>query len=165
MTGRCNICGWSDRFLRLERGREGTVCRNCGSSSRNRAVAWVLGRVLDEDQAVFRWKYRTSAPMLESSARGALAMYFRKKFDYYGTEYDPKKIAAGNQPRMKLETSADPNVLSFQFTGGSNMKETDQHMHSAQITFVDADHIKGSWSSVKEGKNTGNASFDLVRKK
>ncbi len=99
MTGRCNICGWSDRFLRLERGREGTVCRNCGSSSRNRAVAWVLGRVLDEDQAVFRWKYRTSAPMLESSARGALAMYFRKKFDYYGTEYDPKKIAAGNQPR------------------------------------------------------------------
>ena len=99
MTGRCNICGWSDRFLRLERGREGTVCRNCGSSSRNRAVAWVLGRVLGEDQAVFRWKYRTSMPMLESSARGALAMYFRKKFDYYGTEYDPKKIAAGNQPR------------------------------------------------------------------
>lgn len=99
MTGRCNICGWSDRFLRLDRGREGTVCRNCGSSSRNRAVAFALSCVLDENQPVFRWQYRTSARMLESSARGALAMYFRRKFDYYGTEFDPERIAAGDQPR------------------------------------------------------------------
>jgi SAM-dependent methyltransferase len=99
MTGRCNICGWHDRFLRLDRGREGTVCRNCGSTSRNRAVAFVLARVLDENQAVFRWQYRTSTRMLESSARGALAMYFRLKFDYYGTEFDPAKIAAGTHPR------------------------------------------------------------------
>ena len=112
MTGRCNICGWSDRFLRLDRGREGTVCRNCGSTSRNRAVAYVLGRVLDEDQAVFRWKYRLSTPVLESSARGALAMYFRMKFDYYGTEFDPAQIAAGMHPRdyadfQKLHYDAD----------------------------------------------------------
>jgi SAM-dependent methyltransferase len=99
MTGRCNICGWSDRFLRLDRGREGTVCRNCGSSSRNRAVAFVLARVLDEDQPVFRWTYRLKTRMLESSARGALAMYFRRKFDYYGTEFDPAKIAEGTNPR------------------------------------------------------------------
>lgn len=106
------MCGWSDRFLRLDRGREGTVCRNCGSTSRNRAVSFVLARVLDENQAVFRWKYRLSTPMLESSARGALAMYFRKKFDYYGTEFDPAKIAAGSQPRdyadfQKLHFDAD----------------------------------------------------------
>ena len=112
MTGRCNVCGWTGGFLRLERGREGTVCTNCGSTSRNRAVSFVLARVLDEDQAVFRWKYRLSTPMLESSARGALAMYFRKKFDYYGTEFDPAKIAAGTQPRdyadfQKLHFDAD----------------------------------------------------------
>lgn len=99
MTGRCNICGWDGRFLRLQSGREGAVCKNCGSTSRNRAVAFVLGRVLDEDQPTFRWRYRTSMRMLESSARGALAMYFRRKFDYYGTEYDPAKIATGTQPR------------------------------------------------------------------
>jgi SAM-dependent methyltransferase len=99
MTGRCNICGWTDRFLRLDRGREGTICRNCGSTSRNRAVAFVMARVVDEDQAAFRWKYRLTTRMLESSARGALAMYFRLKFDYYGTEYDPAKIAAGTNPR------------------------------------------------------------------
>jgi hypothetical protein len=102
MTGRCNVCGWSDRFLRLERGREGTACRNCGSTSRNRAVAFVLGRVLDEDQPVFRWQYRLSTRMLESSARGALAMYFRRKFDYYGTEFDPARIAAGRHPRAQV---------------------------------------------------------------
>ncbi len=98
-TARCNVCGWRDRFLREDRAREGFVCRNCGVTSRNRAVALVLGRVLDEDQTVFRWKYRTTTPMLESSARGALAMYFRKKFDYYGTEFDPREIAAGTHPR------------------------------------------------------------------
>ncbi|MCI0452260.1 MAG: class I SAM-dependent methyltransferase [Candidatus Latescibacteria bacterium] len=99
MTGRCNVCGWSDRFLRLDRGREGTVCRNCGSTSRNRAVGHVFARILDDDQAVFRWTYRRTTRVLESSARGALAMYFRMKFDYYGTEFDPAKIAAGEDPR------------------------------------------------------------------
>ena len=124
MTGRCNVCGWSGRFLRLERGREGTVCTNCGSTSRNRAVSFVLARVLDEDQAVFRWKYRLSTPMLESSARGALAMYFRMKFDYYGTEFDPAHIAAGTHPRdyadfQKLHYDAD----TFDFVVASDVFE------------------------------------------
>ena len=124
MTGRCNVCGWTGRFLRLERGREGTVCTNCGSTSRNRAVSFVLARVLDEDQAVFRWKYRLSTPMLESSARGALAMYFRMKFDYYGTEFDRAKIAAGTHPRdyadfQKLHYDAD----TFDFVVASDVFE------------------------------------------
>ncbi|HXV13269.1 MAG TPA: methyltransferase domain-containing protein [Candidatus Krumholzibacteria bacterium] len=86
MTGRCNVCGWSDRFLRLDRGREGTVCRNCGSTSRDRAVAHAFARVLDEDQAVFRWTYRLKTRLLDSGTRGSLAMYFRMKFDCRGTE-------------------------------------------------------------------------------
>lgn len=123
-TGRCNICGWTDRFLRLDRGREGTICRNCGSTSRNRAVAFVLARVLDEDQAVFRWTYRLSTRMLESSARGALAMYFRMKFDYYGTEFDPARIAEGTHPReyadfQKLHYDED----TFDFVVASDVFE------------------------------------------
>ena len=71
--------------------------------------------------------------------------------------------AAGNQPHMKLKESGDPNTLAFEFTSGTNMKDTDMHMHSAKITFVDADHIKGVWSSMKDGKPAGEATFDLAR--
>jgi hypothetical protein len=73
--------------------------------------------------------------------------------------------AAGNQPRMELEASADPNVLSFTFVGGTNMSETDMHMHSARITFVDADHVRSVWGSMKDRKPAGTATFELGRKK
>ena len=99
MIGRCNVCGWRGRFLRLNRGREGTVCGNCGSTSRNRAVALVLGRVLGERVPVFAWRRRATLRVLESSSRGALAMFFAEKFDYFATEYNPAAIAAGGNPR------------------------------------------------------------------
>ncbi len=74
--------------------------------------------------------------------------------------------AGGNQPRMKLEApTKDPNLLAFRCAGGTNMKESDSHMHAAKITFVDADHITGVWDSAKDGKATGQARFDLTRKK
>jgi hypothetical protein len=71
---------------------------------------------------------------------------------------------SGNAPRMKLQAPKDPNVLLFDFTGGSNMKESDFHMHSARLTFVDADHFKGSWGTLKDGKPAGDATFDLTRR-
>jgi hypothetical protein len=73
--------------------------------------------------------------------------------------------AVGNQPRMELEASTDPNVLSFKFAGGTNMVENDMHMHSARIDFVDADHIRGEWGSMRDGKPAGSARFDMARKK
>jgi len=73
--------------------------------------------------------------------------------------------AAGNQPRMELEASADPSVLSFKFVGGTNMAETDMHMHSARITFLDADHIRSVWGSMKDRQPAGTGTFDLTRKK
>jgi hypothetical protein len=72
---------------------------------------------------------------------------------------------AGNQPRMRLETSDDPSDLSFRCVGGTNMTERDSHMHSARITFIDADHIKGAWSSVKDGTVQWTASASLARKR
>jgi hypothetical protein len=38
-------------------------------------------------------------------------------------------------------------------------------MHSARITFMDADHISSVWASMKDGKPAGEARFDLWRKK
>jgi hypothetical protein len=73
--------------------------------------------------------------------------------------------AAQNQPRMTLEPSNNPNVLSFVFSGGTNMRETDLHMHAARITFVDADHVASVWTSLKDGKPAGEARFELTRKK
>lgn len=73
--------------------------------------------------------------------------------------------AAGNQPHMVAEPSKDPNVLSFRCAGGTNMKESDMHMHAATLTFLDADRMKGVWSSVRDGKPAGDAVFDLARKK
>jgi hypothetical protein len=71
---------------------------------------------------------------------------------------------AGNQPRMTLESSSDPDDLSFRCRGGTNMTERDSHMHSARIRIVDANHIKGAWSSVKAGRVEWTAEADLTRR-
>jgi hypothetical protein len=71
--------------------------------------------------------------------------------------------SAGNQPRMKLEASKDANELAFRCLGGTNMTEQDSHMHSARLNILDADHIRGTWSSTKEGKVEWIAEADLVR--
>ena len=89
MTGRCNVCGSQGRFLKPQGGREGNVCGNCGSTSRNRAVALEFARVLGESAPVFAWRARRSLRVLESSARGAWPMFLAEKFDYCATEYDP----------------------------------------------------------------------------
>jgi hypothetical protein len=45
------------------------------------------------------------------------------------------------------------------------MTEADSHMHSARLTFVDADRLHGEWSSQKGDVVEWVASADLVRKK
>ena len=37
-TVACNICGWEGRYLVPEKGKEGFICSNCSSTSRNRRV-------------------------------------------------------------------------------------------------------------------------------
>ena len=74
--------------------------------------------------------------------------------------------AAGNQPRMKGEKSADANKLVFKFAGGTNLDPAkDAHMHDVTITFVGPDHIRQEWTFYKDGKATETEKFDLKRKK
>lgn len=73
--------------------------------------------------------------------------------------------SAGNQPRMQLETPRDASELSFRCLGGTNMTEDDSHMHWVRLGIVDADHLKGSWNSMKAGKMEWVAEADLVRQK
>jgi SAM-dependent methyltransferase len=99
-TGYCNICGWRGDFFKPELGREGMMCRNCSATSRHRAVAYVVGKLLRRAGGpVFAWPVDTSVRILESSARGSYPVMFAEKFDYYGTEFDPEKIAGGTHPR------------------------------------------------------------------
>jgi SAM-dependent methyltransferase len=115
MNGTCNICGWTGEFLFPERGREGTQCANCASSSRNRAVVHALSLVVGAGLApLCSWEPRKSFSLLESSARGSPAMMFHTAFNYYATEYDPEKIAAGTDPRAYADF---------------------QHLHYADTTF------------------------------
>lgn len=94
-----------------------------------------------------------------------ITMYTLDGDDLVLTHY----CSMGNQPRMKA-APANPNhpdVISFACTGhGGNMKsENDPHMHAAELTFVDADHIKAVWTMSVDGKPGDHASFELERKK
>jgi hypothetical protein len=74
----------------------------------------------------------------------------------------------GNQPRMKASTKSLENKLNFEFAGGSNLDaKKDKHMHSAVLTFVDADHyeVQGiGWENGAPCKDMCNG-MKLVRKK
>jgi hypothetical protein len=74
----------------------------------------------------------------------------------------------GNQPRLKASTKSLKDKLNFEFTGGSNLDpKKDRHMHSAVLTFIDADHLEvegTGWENGAPAKEMCNG-MKLVRKK
>ena len=74
----------------------------------------------------------------------------------------------GNQPRMKASTKSGGNKINFEFAGGSNLDpKKDKHMHSATLTFVDADHIElegVAWENGAPAKEMC-GQMKLIRKK
>jgi hypothetical protein len=116
----------------------------------------------------FNLTYRTTSggrAVMETMFAGMpgemVTMYFLEGDDLALVHY----CSAGNQPKMKLETPRDSGVLSFRCLGGTNMTEKDSHMHWARLELVDADHLKGSWNSMKDGKVEWVAEAELVRQK
>jgi hypothetical protein len=76
--------------------------------------------------------------------------------------------ALGNQPHLKFDPKSPPKQLQFKFVGGSNLNpDKDMHMHEGTLTFIDDDHIEGSWVGYKDGKpDAGHKmTIKLVRKK
>lgn len=97
--GRCTICGHEGAFLNVEQTREGTQCRNCGASSRHRAIVHALGMLLGRTGTPLHlWTPDRGIRILESSARGSYPTMMKELFEYYPTEYDEQKIAEGKQP-------------------------------------------------------------------
>ena len=108
--GQCNICGWRGAFSRLDDGREGLLCGNCGASSRHRAVIQALRIVLGSPAApLYLWQRSRQTVILESSARGSYPMMLTEKYRYIATEYDPAKVTEGSRP----EKYADFQDLHF----------------------------------------------------
>ncbi len=71
----------------------------------------------------------------------------------------------GNQPHMKAEPGGDVHTIVFKFTGGTNMKSSDeQHMDQATLTLDGKDHFQAEWVGCKDGKSCHQVRFDLVRK-
>lgn len=71
--------------------------------------------------------------------------------------------AAGNQPEMKSDKSADDKKIAFQFAGGAGINpKKDMHMHSATYTFA-ADSVQESWGTFADGKPGDAKAFELKR--
>ena len=74
--------------------------------------------------------------------------------------------ALGNQPHLKATEASTPSKMEFTCIGGGNMKsESDMHMHHADVTIKDADHVVTHWAAYKDGKPAGHeVSFEVHRK-
>jgi hypothetical protein len=72
--------------------------------------------------------------------------------------------AMGNQPRMKLDTTASTqNELKFAFVGGSNLDPAkDAHIHAGTLKFEGA-ALLADWTFWAGGKEQGHNKFDLKR--
>lgn len=74
----------------------------------------------------------------------------------------------GNQPRMKASAKSPANKLLFEFVGGGNLDpKKDKHMHAAELTIVDADHIEIQGTGWENGEPCHEmcGGMKLVRKK
>lgn len=71
----------------------------------------------------------------------------------------------GNQPRMRMVPSSDPNKLVFKFSDITNLAPTQPgHIKDLTITFLGPDHHVEEWTSVAAGKEAV-ARFDMRRVK
>ncbi|GGO73490.1 hypothetical protein [Bowmanella pacifica] len=122
---------------------------------------------VDSDNSDFYISFDTSAKgsvLIENwiykGASHSLTLYHLDGENLLATHYCPQ----GNQPRLKLDKSANPNSISFVFQDATNLKSlADSHQHSLLFEFVDKDRILRNESYSKDGKLTP-SSMSLVRK-
>jgi hypothetical protein len=125
------------------------------------------GKPTDRVVSVFKITAAGSAvqeTLFPGSTHEMVTLYHRDGADLVLTHY----CALGNQPHMKADPQSPPNQIRFLFAGGTNLNAAkDMHMHEGTITFVDDDHIEGTWIGYKDGKPADghSATLKLVRKK
>jgi len=88
-------------------------------------------------------------------------MYHLDGDDLIVTHY----CAGGNQPMMRLNRdTSTSDKLVFDFAGGTNLDPSvDEHIHSAEITLSDSDHLESAWSAYSGGEEVAVMTFHLAR--
>jgi hypothetical protein len=73
--------------------------------------------------------------------------------------------ASGNQPSMRLNREGSTaGKLVFDFAGGTNLDPAvDDHIHAAEITFLDEKHLDSVWTSFSGGEPAHKMTFHLAR--
>ncbi len=72
----------------------------------------------------------------------------------------------GNRPHMRALPTTERNQIRFRCPEGEDKQlESEEHMHQATFTFVDADHLKSEWVLFKDGKAEQTHAATFVRKK
>jgi hypothetical protein len=100
--------------------------------------------------------------LLPGTPHEMVTMYYQEGPDLVLTHY----CALGNQPRMKAAPPTAPDKLEFKFAGGSNIDPgKDAHMHDLTLTFVDADHLRATWTLYQNGQPSKVETFALKRKR
>jgi hypothetical protein len=90
-----------------------------------------------------------------------LTVYHLEGNDLVLTHY----CATGNQPRMKMKTATEEEVV-FEYAGaGVPQPALDTHMHAARHRFVGPDRIESEWTLHAKGQEADVARLFLSRKK
>lgn len=125
------------------------VWKKEGSDSSNFYISFqssANGSVLMEN-----WVYK--------GASHSFTVYHLDGESLLATHYCPQ----GNQPRLKLQKSRDPNSISFEFLDATNLESVkDSHQHSLSFEFLDGDKVIRNESYSKGGELTP-TSLNLVR--
>ena len=99
--------------------------------------------------------------MFPGTEHEMITVYHRDGEQLVATHY----CAAGNQPRTALDASAPAaEGLRFAFTGGSNMKPEDGHIHGWSIRVADANHVEEQWTYWEGGKEQRVTVFTMTRR-
>jgi hypothetical protein len=74
--------------------------------------------------------------------------------------------AIGNQPSMLFQKSAEPGLIKFLFTSGTNMDvDKDPHVHNTTFRILDKDTIETETDLWADGKRSAVRRSKLVRQK
>jgi hypothetical protein len=89
------------------------------------------------------------------------SIFFLEGGDLVLTHY----CAAGNQPKMKLDTAAStPGKLVFAFAGGTNLDPAkDAHIHSGRMGLTADGRLENEWDFYAGGKHAGTHKIFLNR--
>ena len=100
-------------------------------------------------------------PMFANTPKEMVTLYHEKDGRLVLTHY----CMLCNRPSMTLVKS-DAKSLTFDLAKDSEIKvDTEKHMHSAVITFVDADHVTQNWTLFDHGKAQQDHPFQFERVK